>query len=193
MTRRYRGDDEEKPWKAWLRGNRSLDSIQEGLTVTDSDMWVHKYGHRKTRYIGLDRDVQYLMLVEVKANGEGLPGSQRDTLIIVNDLLRTVIWQKHRDAAGRLADGHPQNARTVWSWWNKRKVQVHCYGVHVLWFDGPTPVDSDVIKWDSRRITVEQLEQLFRYELHPDSLRELEHRHHKKLIVPPMALFDLEA
>lgn len=178
----------EQPIKAWIRGHRELDSRKACLCIGDSDLWVQKYGIRRGTK-GLDRSVMYIMLVEVKTHGRMLDSPQRELLGFVSELLRTKPFTEQR-AKGRFVAGHDQNVRLIRSYSSGRPVQLHCYGVHVLRLSGSTPEDSDEIVWDQRQISREQLVGLLRYDLDPDTLREIEHRSHKQTVDMP-ALFDL--
>lgn len=178
----------EQPIKAWIRANRDLDSRRACLCVGDSDLWVQRYGTR-SHQSGIDRNVMYLMLVEIKTHARDLDASQRDMLHVINQLLRTNPWREQRDG-GKFAAGHQQNTRLVYSYIAGQRVQIHCYGVHKLRLAGSTPGDSDWITWDDRPITAEQLPAVLRYDLHPDSLRRMEHRSHKRDAAMP-ELFDL--
>jgi len=150
----------------------------------DTDMWVHKFGKRRGRFSAWDRDVQYLMKVEVKTHGADITDAQRDTINAVDALLRTKPFKEYRDS-GQLAPGHKDNVRRVVSLFSGKPTRIICHGLHVLRMSGSTPGTSAAdpngwITWDGRPITDKQLEMLFRYELDPDSLRLLEHREHKK-------------
>lgn len=144
-------------------------------------MWVHKFGKRRGRIAGWDRDIQYLMKIEVKTHGAKVGLAQMDTIAAVDNLLRTKPWKEQRDD-GRLIPGHQQNTRKVFSRIANRDVRIICHGVHVLRMSHETPGSSAWLKWDERPITASQLEQIIRYEIDPDSLRPLEHREHKKAL-----------
>lgn len=153
-----------------------------------------KAGQRDTRW-GTKRDVQYLMLVEVKVHGRDMDAPQRDLLAIVNDLLRTNAWKEQR-VNGQFISGHAQNARSVYSYIAGKRVRVYCYGVHKLRMSGATPELSQWMTWSDgggieRYITQDDLVRLLRFDTNPDSLRPLEHREHKTRIEPPAALFDV--
>lgn len=178
----------ESPVKAWIRSHEDLDSRRKCLCVGDSDLWIQRYGTRRHQS-GVDRNVMYLMLVEIKSHGRGLETWQRDLLHVVNQLLRTNRWKERRDG-GQFQPGHPQNARVIYSIIAGQKVQLQCYGVHILRLSGATPDVSDWIKWDDKPISREQLLLLLRYDLHPDSLRPMEHRSHKRTVSMP-ALFGI--
>lgn len=174
----------EDGWKKWIRNNQNLDSLVHGISIMDTDMWVHKFGKRQGKFGGWDRDVQYLMKIEVKTHGADVTAAQQDTINAVDALLRTKPMKEFRDS-GQLVPGHKDNVRRVVSLFSKKKVRIICHGLHVLRMSGSTPGTSGTdqngwITWDGRKITAAQLEMLFRYELDPDSLRPLEHREHKK-------------
>lgn len=170
----------EEAWKKWIRNNPHLDSQRHGIYIMDTDMWVHKFGSRKGVVPGWNRDVQYLMKVEVKTRGAVVKPEQQDTITLVDNLLRTKPWKEHR-ISGQLVPGHPQNVRNVFSRIAGRNIRAICHGVHILRMSGESPGASEWLLWDERPITAQQLEQLFRYELDPDSLRIMEHREHKPI------------
>lgn len=169
----------EAPIKAWIRGHNDLDSRAACLCIGDSDLWVQRYGTRDW-HTGVDRSVQYLMLVEIKTHDRELDPAQRDLLLMVNDLLRTKAWKDQRDVLGAFVTGHRQNARTVFSRISRGRVQVHCHGVHLLQLSGKTPDDSKRIRWDNKNITHDQLARLLRFDLQPDTLKVNDHRSHKR-------------
>jgi hypothetical protein len=183
----------EEPWKKWIRNNPHLDSMEHGLSLMDTDMWVHKFGQRRTRVPGWDRDIQYLMKIEVKTNGADITAAQRDDINLIDNLLRTKPWKEHR-VNGQLVPGHPQNVREVFSKRAGKKIRVICHGYHILRMSHETPGCSEWLLWDGREVTKEQVVRILRYELDPDSLRPLEHREHKKLLENQPTLFnpDLE-
>jgi len=196
MTAERRDGQEPSPFHEWVRNHPELDSVRECLCIGDSDLWVHRYGTRRSR-LGVNRDVQYLMLVEVKTHGRDMGAPQRDLLAIVNDLLRTNAWKEQR-ANGQFISGHAQNARTVYSYIAGKRVRVYCYGVHKLRMSGASPQTSQWMTWSDgggveQYITVDQLLGLLRFDLNPDSLRPMEHREHKRRDEPPPALFDYPA
>lgn len=180
----------EYPFDAWVREHPELDSIKDGIVITDGDKWVHRYAIRTGGRI--DKAVQYLMSVEVKAFERDLTDSQRDTLHMINQLLRTTPWKEQR-LDGRLISHHAQNVRVVHSTLNGRTVQLLCYGVHKLRLSHGTPDNSEWMTWDDKKITTDQLVGLLRFDLNPDSLRVLEHRHHKRTLRAVPLPLDLSA
>jgi hypothetical protein len=200
VTAQWRGDvrcpncgivvQTEPPFDSWVRENPMLDSVQDAIVIQDGDKWVHRYAVRtKGR---LERDVQYLMSLEVKTFDADMNAAQRDTLHIVNQAIRTILqWREKRDA-GRFIPGHPPNVQLVTSFLNGRVIQLECYGVHKLRMSGAGPLDSAHMTWDNKPITTDQLTLLLRFDLNPDTLLPLEHRRHKRIDRSP-ALFDLPA
>jgi hypothetical protein len=180
----------EQPIKAWIRKHEDLDSRRHCLCIGDSDLWVQKYGERRW-HNGVDRSAMNLMLIEIKTHARDLNDPQRDLLYIVDQVVRTKAWKDQR-VNGRFVPGHQQNVRLVYSVMAGRKVPVYCYGVHKLRISGATPDASDWMTWDDKPIGWDQLPQLLRFDLHPDSLRPLEHRSHKRQVAEPAALFGLE-
>lgn len=170
----------EPPIKAWIRTHKDLDSVGQCLCIGDCDLWVQRYGTRQTRTRGVDRDVQYLMLIEIKTHGKDLETPQRDLLHTVNQLLRTKPWKERRDN-GRFVPGHSQNQRSVYSVMAGKVVQVLCYGVHKWILSGTVVSDSEWMTWDDKPIDDDQLIQLLRFDLSPDTLRPMEHRVHKRV------------
>jgi len=170
----------EQPFDAWVRLHDQLDSVKDGINITDGDKIVHRY---MVRTGGVrDKTVQYLMSLEVKAFEADMKLNQKDTLHIWNQLIRTVHWKTQRDK-GRFTADHQQNVAVVYSVLNGQKIQINSYGVHVLRLSHGSPDDSEWMTWDGKRIHAGELVRLLRFELHPDSLREMENRHHKK--TPP--------
>jgi len=185
-----RRDGNEPPINAWIRRHPDLHSVRDGICITDSDLWVQRYGIRRW-HTGMDRSAMYLMLVEIKTHGRDMDNAQRDILHMVNQLIRTNPWKEQRDG-GRFLPGHDQNVRIMFSVVAGRKTPVYCYGTHKLRMSGSTPDDSDWISWDDRTISPTELVKLLRYDLHPDSLRPMEHRSHKRRVTPPPTLFELD-
>ncbi len=180
----------EYPFDAWVRTHPDLESIKDGIVITDGDKWIHRCAIRTGGVA--DKSVQYLMSVEVKSFARDLKPSQRDTLAIINVLLRTMPWKEQR-SNGRLISDHAQNVRTVYSHLNGRYIQILCYGIHKLRLSDGTPDDSKWMTWDDKPITTAQLVGLFRFDLNPDSLKKLEHRHHKFTPHRPEPLFSDDA
>ncbi len=178
----------EPPIKKWIRNHEDLDSQEKCLWIGDSDLWVHRWGKRATRHRGVNRDVQSLMLVEVKTWWQDLDPSQRDTLWSIDQLLRTKS-KVDRRLAGMFMTGHMQNARVVHGFRAGKRITLLCYGAHKLRMDGATPDSSSRITWDDKAITREQLLGLLAFEISPDNFRPIEDRVHKRIVDHPALPF----
>ena len=182
MTARWRSPEPEDPFNAWVRAHPDLDSRKHHIVIFDTDAWVHRYGF--TRKGITYREVQCMMLVERKSHGRDIDRWQRDSLLMADQLLRTEKFRTQR-INGRFAPGHAQNTVTLklYSHLLRREVQVKSYGSHLLRISGGTPDDSKWIEWDRKKITVEQMVQVLRFDLHPDTLELNDWRRHKE--APP--------
>lgn len=172
--------DTEPPIKAWIRTHEYLDAWEKALWIGDTDLWVHKWGQRSTRHRGVSRDVQYLMMVEVKTHWKDVDEPQRDSLWAIDRLLRTKAWKDQR-LSGLFAAGHAQNARVVHGRIAGKAVWLYCYGVHKLRLSGSTPEDSERITWDDKPIDKGRLLDLLAFEISPDNFNRIEHRAHKEI------------
>jgi hypothetical protein len=174
-----RRDESDTPFGDWIRHHPGLDSIRERLCVTDSDYWIHRY-RAHTDKVG-ERAVDSIMLVEVKTNLRDVPFPQRDTLILVNQLLRRA--SKRPDSRRRhvvLKGLQPGETR-----------HVRCYGVHLLQLSGTRPNNSEVILWDRQYLTEELLVEILRFDRDPDHpMKPIElRRHHTNRRVSNLVLF----
>jgi len=169
VTRPYSAKETQTGFLGWVRNNPRLDSVIKGLTLVDSDAWFHRYRTYD------DSITQFIMLVEFKEWDADVTPSQRDTLHIVNQLLRNRRNKKPYWNAVEL-DGSPRIA-SCYSTFNKKTVNVICYGVHCLQMSGDgTYAQWSEIKWDRKTITYDQLEQLLLFNIDPDDFAEIDHR-----------------
>ena len=150
----------------WIRNNP--EDSGEGYTVTDQDYWIHKYKHYG------NRSFQCLMLLEIKTMGASLSMSQRDTLFIVNQLMRNRRQTPTKDLKYQAGGG----VASVYSIANNSHIILKAFGMHVLTFSGLGVEDSEWIKWDNNDIDAEVLTQLLRFDLDPDTLNLLDLRSH---------------
>lgn len=167
MTARFRAKETQTGFAGWIRNNPKLDSIQQGIVAVDSDLWIHRYKSVA------GRSYQFVMLVEVKEFGAEVSEYQRDTLHIINQLLRNRRNTKHEWNA--IDDG----ARLVecYSVSSKSRVNVLCFGAHVLRMSGDgTFCHWNTIQWDNKPVSIEQLESILLFETDPDTLGQLDHR-----------------
>ncbi|NBC46721.1 MAG: hypothetical protein GVY22_01760 [Gammaproteobacteria bacterium] len=181
----------ESAFGRWIRNNSKLDSGL-GFCVIDQDYWIHAY---KTFE---NRDFQCLMAVEIKTHGGKVSNAQRDTLHILNQILRNrknlTPTKKDRFALAPFLKVHSAMLN--------REVNLRSFGVFVLTFSGIGPEDSGVITWsggDGRArgvtITTDQLTKLLKFELDPDTfmpIDELLRNHHQTPFKKNLHLFEDE-
>ena len=167
MTTAHRCSNvQASPFSRWLRENPRLDSRNFSLSATDCDMWVHRF---KNLCDGrTERDLQCLMLVEIKTRMKRMDDAQRDTLRLVNAILREGDRAIYRNERGT-------------------KFRVRSFGVHCLRMSGDSPQNSVTMLWDDTPVRVEQLESLLLFALHPDSLAPDPLRnHHRPQLIPTL-------
>lgn len=162
MTRdRIFGSD--VPFMAWCRSCGALPSWSSecGWVQTDVDTFVHRYLTCVDRQG--TRDVQPMMEIEVKTRSGNLTQSQLDTY-----------RKKHATTIPHLK-------------WNGQTLVN--YGVSFVRMDGTTPTDSQWLKWGRftrssafdvawHDINVDQLVQLLRFDLNPNTLAANSFRRH---------------
>ena len=176
-----RRDDGDTPFGDWIRRHPGLDSIRERLSITDSDYWIHRY-RAHTDIVG-SRAVDSIMLVEVKTNLRDIPFAQRDTLQLVDQLLRQVCYRKDGRRRYVTLKGSPGETR-----------RVRCYGVHLLQLSSTRPDNSETILWDRQFLTEDLLVEVLRCDRDPDHpmlITELR-RHHTSRRSENLLLFDSE-
>jgi len=163
----------ETLFRQWMREHPLLDS-RDGIACFDSDHWVHRF-----KFVH-DRRIQCLMLIELKTHGADMTDSQRDTLGMVDQLLRNrganaaMKHQRRRRQAGGIGVN-------LTSQMTGRKITCRLYGVHLLQFEKDGPQNSAWMKWDNSDINEEQLVSLLRFDIDPDTLRPIDlRRHHKR-------------
>lgn len=160
----------ETSFGRWIRENSSLDSGL-GYCIVDQDYLIHKF---KTNG---RRDFQCLMLVEIKTMGAELTPAQKDTLWLMDRVMRnrrkTPTSQPRHQAGGSITK--------LWSFIAKKEIILKAFGTHVLTFSGLGPYDSNFIKWDKKNIEINTLTQLLKFDLDPDTLLPLDLRNHHNL------------
>lgn len=161
----------ESNFSRWLRECPELDSIGAGLSVMDTDYIFHRF---RTE---LGRVFQCLMIVELKTKNAEMSDAQKDTAGILNQLTRN----RRQTPTSELRWQAGNAPLKVRSYIAKRDVNVRSFGVHLLTFDGYGPGDSESIRWDKNLITIDQLIALLKFDLDPDTLRQMDWRsHHRK-------------
>lgn len=159
-----------------MRNNNHLDSIIEGLVLSDADYCIHRYKTYTDN--GQSRLFQLIMWLEVKTQGARLNDSQYDTLYILNQVLRN----RRATPTKQLRWQAGTAPLKVYSPWCKKEVNVRVYGVHVLRLSGEAPDNSETIQWDTRTVGIDTLEQLLRFELDPDTLQPIDLRSHHRAL-----------
>jgi len=165
-----RRDKADSPFGNWIRHHDGLDSIRERIGVTDSDYWIHRYRAHTDR-VG-ERAVDTIMCVEVKTYLKDVPFSQRDTLVLVDQLLRK-------------ATSRPGNGGRRYVTLNGLRVgekrRTRCFGVHLLQLSGDRPDNSEKILWDRCYLTEDLLVEVLRFDRDPDHpMRMMEVRRHHR-------------
>jgi hypothetical protein len=171
MTRKFNEKETQTGFLGWVRNNPALESLSKSLAIQDTDFWVHKF-----KTVGT-KDYQFLMHVELKEFGADLSSSQRDTLHIINQLLRN--RRNTREEWNAIDEG--PRISGCFSLLNKKRIEVRCYGSHLLQIGGDgTFTQWQRICWNRKPITSDQLEKVLLFELDPDTLSKLDHRPDKR-------------
>jgi len=170
----------ETAFGRWLRKNKLIDS-RLGWSIHDQDYWIHRY-----KVFG-GREFQLLMGLEIKTRCGKVTECQRDTMHIVNQLIRNRRQTPTKDLRWQAGN----TLLKVFSVWLHRRVNLRCYGVHIVQFSGLGPDDSEQIKWDGKVIDINTLTALIRFDLDPDTLRPIDLRnHHLPKIETNITLFE---
>lgn len=174
-----RRDGMDTPFGGWIRSHPGLESIRDRISVSDSDYWIHRY-RAHTDKIG-ERAVDSIMLVELKTFMRDLPHAQRDTLHLVNQLLRKAT----------VGPGGRRRHLTLDGVRLGEKRRVRCFGVHVLQLSSSRPDNSDVILWDGKYMTEDLLVEVLRFERDPDyPMKQVDlRRHHTQEASKNLVLF----
>ena len=187
MTIERKDRSQETAFSAWVREHPELESKGNRISITDCDLWCHRFSLRDERRKGEATDIRdavdHIMLVEIKTFFGEQRYAQRDTLSVIDALLRMAC--KHtggRRKPVKIADNRLGN----------RPIRmVRCFGVHLLELSCDRPDNSDQMLWDKRSFIHEShLIELLRFERDPDSpMRILEtRRHHKRVSQPQLGL-----
>ena len=159
----------ETEMSTWLRTESRLGSIGAGLAITDADLVVHNYRNPADNQYG--REVQQLMLVEVKCNNGALTPSQHETLFFWHQLT----CRKDRNL---IRPGRP-------------KVRVWSYGAYILRMEKSRPYPEIPMQWgrfsqggmvEWLAIDCDTLIALLRLDIAPDTFEPIDYvlrPHHK--------------
>lgn len=176
----------ESDFERWMRGCQELDSRSEGIVRFDLDVLLHKY--KNVQDNKGDRTIQCMMFVEVKTHLAEPSDSQRDTLSLLNSVMRNRVRNIHSNPRKQMG-GQP---RKVYSQQRKAEVALFLFGGHLLRLSGTTPMNSEIIIWDNTQIDVQQLIELLKFERDPDRpLKKLDIRRRSRPFASMPMLFDL--
>lgn len=165
----------ETLFKQWVRAHPGIEST-EGFVVYDCDQIIHRYKTYDRN--GRTRELQCIMLVEIKTYGAEPEKAQRDTLGLMGQFLRNRRQNIHKSKGRRQVEASPNRAYSIML---NREIDVRAYGYHLLQFEKDGPQNSIWMKWDSKLISEDQLVSILRFDLDPDSLRPIDFRlHHEK-------------
>jgi len=163
-------DRRDGPFSDWLRRHPDLRANVFWLYAMDIDMIFHKYQTRVDR-LG-DRSVKLMMDVEVKTFGAMPNDMQRETLYFRHQILRS--------------------KKLRYSTFIRRNVAFWHFGIFVLVIhNGARPDECSAIDWVQfdaagnflpRRITLDELVDLMRFNIRPDTFRRLDLRRHHGLL-----------
>jgi hypothetical protein len=170
MTIERRDGKHQSLFLRWIRAVPGLDSKEYQISVTDNDLWIHRFSRRNEKAPATL--IEHLQLVEVKTFDASMPFAQRDTLQIVDQIIRRASVQNNRRWPIKIADHRIGRSGCHRS--------VRWLGLHVLQLSADSPRNSDRIIWDGRHdITEAILIELLRFDRDPDSpFRFLETRRH---------------
>lgn len=164
----------ETAFERWMRNHESMDSRIEGIVRFDCDVVLHRY-LQKIDKAGT-RDIQCLMLIEVKSRGADVAASQEDTLSMLSQVLRNRRRNRHQSKLGRHAEDRIAPCRT-YSKKLRRKVTLWSFGIHLLQMAHDSPEDSEWMTWDrTTPIDQDRLLKILRFEIDPDTLRPIDWR-----------------
>lgn len=158
-----RRDSMDSPFNDWIRNQAQLDSVEFQISVTDSDLWVHRYSERKERGRQDATDVRkiqdHIMLIEVKSFCKKVPFAQRDTLNVIDGILRKATVVNNRRKAIKIAD-HRRPGESRYVRW---------LGVHILELENDRPDNSHTIIWDHKvHLSEQRLIEILRFDYDPD-------------------------
>ena len=153
----------ETAFERWMRNNNHLDSVSESIVRFDLDLLLHRY---KSPVDGKGtREIQCMMFIEVKTFSAKISEAQKDTLGLLNQVLRNrkpnIHSKPRRQVSGQI--------RKAYSAMIKRDVALHLYGGHLLQLSGACPETSDRMIWDNQYV-IDQfcLTELLKFKRDPD-------------------------
>jgi hypothetical protein len=176
----------ESDFERWMRNCQELDSKSEGIVRFDLDILLHKYKNVQDKKG--DRTIQCMMFVEVKTRMAQPSDSQRDTLSLLNNVMRNRVQNMHSSPRKQMG-GQP---RKVYSQQSKSEVALFLFGGHLLRIDGTSPTNSKKMLWDNKEVNLLQLVELLRFDRDPDNpSKMLDIRRRSRPFAKMPLLFDL--
>ena len=154
---------EESPMERWIRNHPRLDS-KNGVVRFDVDILLHRF--KVTSDLKGEREIEFMMFIEVKTFGAELTRAQRDTLGLLNQTLRNRRKNNHSNPK-RQSEGQPQKSYSIAK---QKEISLRLLGGHLLQMSGVDPDTSDWLKWDTKQITAEDLVDLMLFDRDPDNL-----------------------
>lgn len=178
MVKQFRGPrivvPEPQAINLWLREKiPNLYALEnkanQQISVTDSDLWIMHDTSRATAR-RTDRDMRLYMRVEIKTRTKQVEAwqSQMDNDI---DLLARTDWPTARTEGGQFQKGQRYFRQVLDP---KDNALIRFYGTHVWQLEKDTPDNSEWMAWDAKPINVSQLVSLFAFDIHPDTLTEMD-------------------
>lgn len=170
----------EDEFGQWLRDPKTGMPSHAGFVFMDRDLVVHRFK------VDHNRGVQCMMFVEIKTNFAELKNSQRDSMLMIDQVMRN---RRRTPTKLSLRKQLPFAPVSLFSHAGNQWVRVKLLGYHLLTLSGTTPANSSSIRWDKREVTCTQLISLLKCELdpdHPERPMDLR-RHHRK---PPDNFLD---
>jgi len=150
----------------WTRTVRDLDSRDAGVCNTDIDWIWHQYKEPSDN-IADSRRVNHVLFIEEKSRGASQSVAQRDTMKQIHQ----IFFKKLTRRMFRVTNDRGQE---IW---------LKFWGWFTLEYDGSDPQRSNMIRWDGRQITLQELIGILRFDLRPDNLERHDRRicHHRKM------------
>jgi len=181
----HRRDGGGTPFGDWLRQNPRLDSVQHLIAATDVDFLIHKYTPRQERREVDKSYLDLLMLVEVKTFFAEPSYSQRDTLSVIEQLLRLATVKGNRRRTIKINETRIEHL-------SKSKIRsIRWYGVHLLQLSGDSPANSATILWDKKKISEHHLTSILCLDFDPDyPTRRIDTRRHHRRPAVTLPLFE---
>jgi hypothetical protein len=159
-----RRDGGGSPFGDWIRNRPELDSIKQRLCVIDRDWWIHQYAAHTDR-VGA-RAVDSIFVLEEKSFCADLSYAQRDTLFLVDQMLRATDFVKIR------------SYRRLRGPFGEKRI-VRCFGVCRLRMIADRPDNSEWMAWNGINIDEMALIEILRFERDPQCPnKHLEYRRH---------------